>query len=128
MTNDYFYMNKDKVVVPSKGRHTIYDFKVEPNETVDFNVVVTSDQKGINNSLWLYLYKDGQRVVASVDDGETRNDDNASLSLMYKGKVGEEGGKFELKAEGSTANRIIPPTQMQIGYKTYGPGHMLSVL
>ena len=121
-------MNKAKVVIPSKGRHKIYEFEVAAGEMVDFQAVVTTDQAGINNSLWLYLYQDGRRVVASVDDSETRNDDNASLSLIYKTKAGEEGSKFELKAEGSTANRIIPPSQMQIGYKTYGPGHELSVL
>ena len=95
---------------------------------MDFQVVITSDQGGINNSLWLYLYQDGEQVVASVDDGETRNDDNASLSLIYKGKARDQGSSFVLKAEGSSGNRVIPATQMQIGYKTYGPGHMLSVL
>ena len=65
---------------------------------MDFQVVVTTDQAGINNSLWLYLYQDGKQVAASVDDSETRNDDNASLSLIYKAKAGDEGSKFVLKA------------------------------
>ena len=128
MTNDYYYTNKEKFFVPPKGRHQIYEFEVAPEEIVDFQVVVTTDQAGINNSLWLYLYQDGKQVAASVDDSETRNDDNASLSLIYKAKAGDEGSKFVLKAEGSTANRIIPRHQMQIGYKTYGPGHELTVL
>ena len=33
-----------------------------------------------------------------------------------------------IMAEGSSANRKIPAKQMQIGYKTYGPGHELSIL
>ena len=128
MTNDYYYTNREKFFVPPRDRHQIYAFDVDGEETVDFQVVITSDQGGINNSLWLYLYQDGEQVVASVDDGETRNDDNASLSLIYKGKARDQGSSFVLKAEGSSGNRVIPATQMQIGYKTYGPGHMLSVL
>ena len=89
---------------------------------------MTTDQAGVNNSLWLILYQDGKKVAAAVDDSETKGDDNASLTLIYKAKAREGGSNFELKAQGSTANRVIPATQMQVGYKTYGPGHMLSVL
>ena len=121
-------MNKDKIVIPRSGTHGIYEFDVAGGETVDFQVAVTTDQAGVNNSLWLILYQDGKKVAASVDDSETKGDDNASLTLIYKAKAREGGSNFELKAQGSTANRVIPATQMQVGYKTYGPGHMLSVL
>jgi len=121
-------MNKEKIVIPRSGTHGIYEFDVAGGETVDFQVAVTTDQGGVNNSLWLILYQDGKKVAASVDDSETKGDDNASLTLIYKAKAREGGSNFELKAQGSTANRVIPATQMQVGYKTYGPGHMLSVL
>ena len=64
-------------------------------------------------------------MAASVDDSDYKTDDNASVGMIYRVKAGPNGSRFEIKAEGSSKVRKIPPTQLQIGYKTYGPGYEL---
>ena len=86
---------------------------------------VTSDHDGDNNMLTLYLVKDGERVSNAVDDGNG-GDDNASLSLLYKEKMNQTS-TFHVWSKAYTEDIRILPKHLQIGYKTYGSGHDLTV-
>ena len=65
-------------------------------------------------------------MSTSWDDG-SGDDDNVSVSLLFKEKVAQDS-QFQIKAWVSSYNRHIPPTQLQIGYKTYGSGLDLTIL
>ena len=92
-------------------------------EVLDLQVNVTTDPDGLNNGIALFLYQDGEEVAISWDDGNN-DDDNVSVSLLFKEKV-TQYSHFQVKAWASSWNRQIPPTHLQIGYKTYGSGHDL---
>ena len=78
----------------------------------------------------------GVRVASSVEDSNegpqsngNQNDDNLSLSLLYKEKVLVDT-TFSLYVTESNLNngqkKAIPAHQLQVGYKTYGIGHDLN--
>ena len=99
--HDYYKLNSRTITIPSRGEHYLHDFTVDSEETLDLHVQVTTDQAGINNSLWIRLYKcragsstkdcvrKENRVAISVDDSDYKTDDNASVALIYKTKLGE---------------------------------------
>ena len=65
-------------------------------------------------------------VATSVDDGNG-DDDNLSLSLLYQAKM-DCDSHFEVVGQAYTRAHRIPESQLQIGYKTYGPGLELTLL
>ena len=65
-------------------------------------------------------------MAKSVDDGNG-NDDNDSLSMLFKAKMTQDSS-FQLKAKVSSHDRTIPAKQFQVSYKTYASGLDLTVL
>merc|ERR1712071_262289 len=94
-------------------------------EVLDFIANVTSDHAGDNNMLTLYLVKDDNRVSHAVDDGNG-DDDNASLSILYKEKV-TQNATFHVWSKAFTEDIRILENHLHIGYKTYGSGHNVSI-
>ena len=70
------------------------------------------------------LLEAGTEVARSVDDGNGK-DDNLALSLAFKTTVHAET-VFTLTAEAFSCTHSIPARQLQIGWKTYGPGYGLN--
>jgi len=126
MTGDYFYMNDREIQVPQAGEHLIREFSVPAGEMLDLTVNITSAENGKNNALWLRLYQDDVLVATSIDDGDGK-DDNASVAMLFK-RTMTQNSTFKIKVAGGSGVRKIPRTQLQIGYKTYGAGHDLTVL
>ena len=119
-------MNPLPFDIPKNGEYLLHTFTVPAGEMLDLNVNITSSESGKNNALWLWLYQDDVKVAQSIDDGDG-NDDNASVALLYK-TVMTQNSTFRIMAQAGSHIRKIPATQLQIGYKTYGPGHDLTVL
>ena len=69
---------------------------------------------------------DGFDVAYAVDHGNG-GDDNLLLSLHYEGTM-EWNSTFLLWARNDSVAHKIPQNQLQIGFKTYGKGHELSIL
>ena len=65
-------------------------------------------------------------MATSIDDGDGK-DDNASVAMLFK-RTMTQNSTFKVKVAGGSHVRRIPATQLQIGYKTYGAGHDLTVL
>ena len=74
------------------------------------------------------------RVASSVEDSNdgpqsngNPNDDNRSLSLLYKEKVLVDTSFKVFYNESWTDGKpkYIPAHQIQVGWKTYGIGHVL---
>lgn len=127
---DFYYKNTRKIDVRRNDDKLLHRFCLDEFESLDFLAVVSSsaDDRDNNNDLRLNLYQEGRgAVVTSVDDGEARSDDNSSLALHYKTKVGPGTTCFALKARATRSDREIPVAHLQVGYKTYGPGHDLTV-
>ena len=125
---DYYFKNPRKIEVDA-GRETVLrQFCIDEDETLDFLAVVSSSSasKDEHNDLRLNLYQDGRKVVTSIDDGDKGSDDNSSLALHYKTQV-RDRTCFALKAKATWRDREIPASQLQVGYKTYGRGHELSM-
>ena len=83
-------------------------------QTVSLQVNVSTAEKGQNDALWIYLYKDGQKIASSVDDGD-KKDDNSSLGMIYKEKTNANqswDSYFSIKIRGGPTERKIPATQM----------------
>ena len=128
---DFYYKNTKKINVRRNDPELLHRFCLDAFESVDFLAIVsTSAFDGDNNNdLRLNLYQEGRgAVVTSVDDGEARSDDNSSLALHYKTRVGSRPTCFALKASATRSDREIPVAHLQVGYKTYGPGHDLTIL
>ena len=78
----------------------------------------------------------GVRVASSVEDSNegpqsngNQNDDNLSLSLLYKEKVLHDTTYTFKVGEWVWNNgqqKAIPAHHMQVGYQTYGIGHALN--
>ena len=126
---DFYYKNTRKIEVEEGEEEELHRFCLDDFESLDFLAVVTSsaNDRDDNNDLRLNLYQDGRPVVTSVDDGDSRTDDNSSLALHYKTKVGRGTTCFALKARATRSDREIPVSQLQVGYKVYGPGHDLTI-
>lgn len=77
----------------------------------------------------------GVLVASSVEDSNegpqsngNHNDDNLSLSLLYKEKVLYDT-TFTFKVYEIVVDKLqkaIPAHHMQVGYQTYGIGHVLN--
>ena len=72
----------------------VRSFTVQAGEVLDFMANVTTDDATPANWLRIELWNDDGRLVSAVDDSnegfvnrEVGNDDNLSLSLLYKEKV-----------------------------------------
>ena len=103
---------------------------------LDLTANVTTDEQGFNNFFELFLHKEvagsNDLVARAVDDSNEGlnaegkpNDDNLSLTLLYKEKVTEKTW-FSLMARAKHETHTVPKHQLQIGYKTYGSGHALN--
>ena len=70
----------------------LHTFTVEAGESLDFLANITTHDDYQSNFFKLYLLKNGAVVAWSEDDGNwvdgktAENDDNLSLSLLYKGQ------------------------------------------
>ena len=99
-------------------------------EAFDLTANVTTDEEGFNNFFELFLMDDEDEVVARAADDSNEglnaegkpNDDNLSLTLLYKEKVSKDT-TFKLYAKAIHETHTVPAHQLQIGYKTYGSGH-----
>ena len=89
MTGNFFYQNDNEITVWNghNDRKELLKFDVACGEVLDFLANVTTHTKGNKNDMVrLDLVQDGVVVSSSVDDGNG-NDDNLSLSLLYKAKM-----------------------------------------
>ena len=77
-----------------------------------------------NNGMVFRLYENGVEVAMSVDDGNGK-DDNLALSLGFKTTVAVDTA-FELTGQVFSYTHSIPARQLQVGWKTYGPGYGLN--
>ena len=131
ITGDYFKINGEEMTVGAVDV-LLHTFTVEPFESLDFLANITTHDDYQSNFFKLYLLKDGAVVARSEDDGNwvdgktAENDDNLSLSLLYKGQF-HQYARYELFAQALPFEHKIKEEQMQISYKTYGVGHKLTV-
>ena len=104
-------------------------------ESLEFIANVTTNEVEESNYFDMWLQNEaGVRIVSAVDDGNegpqsngNPNDDNLSLSLLYKQYFASETTLYlYAKAVGVPAH-YVPQHQLQIGYKTYGSGHEMTV-
>ena len=107
----------------------LHEFIVPAGESLEFIANITTDELGPSNYLEMYLEINGDIFISAVDDSNegpqsngNPNDDNLSLSVLYKEKMDQDTLVILwAEARGTTIN--VPKHQLQIGYKTYGPGH-----
>ena len=110
----------------------LHTFTVEAGESLDFLANITTHDDYQSNYFKLRLLKNGELVAKSEDDGNwvdgktAENDDNLSLSLLYKGQFNQDA-RYEVFAQALPFEHKIKEDQMQISYKTYGVGHKLTV-
>lgn len=124
ITKDYSYVNPNDFDIPLTGFYTLHTFDVPAGETLDFECAIASHQGRKNNALWLRLYQDDQVVSVTIDDGQG-GDDNNVVAMFYKAKMNpNRGSSFKLLAWGGSHPRTIMSRQFQLGYKTYGVGHV----
>ena len=84
ITEDFYYINDDKITLPQNEPFDLYEWTVEAGETMDFEVHFDTSQAGKNNSVWLYLFNEDDILMArSCDDGDG-GDDNSVLTMFYK--------------------------------------------
>ena len=131
ITGDYFKINGEEMTVGDVDV-LLHSFIVKAGESLDFLANVTTHDDYQSNFFKLYLMKDGAVVARSEDDGNwvdgktAENDDNLSLSLLYKGQFNQDA-RYEVFAQALPFEHKIKEDQMQISYKTYGAGHKLTV-
>ena len=131
ITGDYFKINGEEMTVGDVDV-LLHSFIVKAGESLDFLANVTTHDDYQSNFFKLYLMKDGACVARSEDDGNwvlgktAENDDNLSLSLLYKGQFSQDA-RYEVFAQALPFEHKIKEDQMQISYKTYGIGHKLTV-
>lgn len=117
-------MNPNDFDLPLTGSYNLHSFDVPAGETLDFEVSIASHQGRKNNALWLRLYQDDVQVSVTIDDGQG-GDDNNVVAMFYKAKMDpSRGSSFKLLAWGGSHVRTIAKRQFQLGYKTYGVGHV----
>ena len=91
ITGDYFVSNDDELEVTSVGLK-LHEFTVPAGESLEFIANVTTDELEESNYFDMWIQNEaGVRVISAVDDGNegpqsngNPNDDNLSLSLLYK--------------------------------------------
>lgn len=91
ITGDYFKINGEEMTVGDVDV-LLHSFTVEAGESLDFLANITTHDDYQSNYFKLRLLKNGELVAKSEDDGNwvdgktAENDDNLSLSLLYKGQ------------------------------------------
>ena len=131
ITGDYFKINGEEMTVGDDDV-LLHSFIVKAGESLDFLANITTHDDYQSNFFKLYLLKNGAVVARSEDDGNwvdgktAENDDNLSLSLLYKGQF-DQDARYEVFAQALPFEHKIKEDQMQISYKTYGAGHKLTV-
>ena len=131
ITGDYFKINGEEMTVGDDDV-LLHSFIVKAGESLDFLANITTHDDYQSNFFKLYLLKNGAVVARSEDDGNwvdgktAENDDNLSLSLLYKGQF-DQDARYEVFAQALPFEHKIKEDQMQISYKTYGVGHKLTV-
>ena len=126
---DYFWMNDTQWSVWG-NELAVKSFSVPAGQTLSFQMNVSTHQAGKNDALWIYLYKDGQKIASSVDDGD-KKDDNSSLGMIYKEKTDPNqswDSWYQVRLQGGPTERKIPATQMSMSYQFYGEDYPLTVL
>ena len=126
---DYFWMNPNQISCWG-NELTLQWFEVPAGQTLSLQVNVSTDQAGKNDALWIYLYKNGQKIASSIDDGD-KKDDNASVGMIYKEKTDPNqswNNSYQVKIRGGPTERKIPATQFQMSYQIYGNDYPLTVL
>ena len=91
ITGDYFVSNDDELVVTAAGLK-LHEFTVPAGESLEFIANVTTNELEESNYFDIWIQNEaGVRVISAVDDGNegpqsngNPNDDNLSLSLLYK--------------------------------------------
>ena len=79
ITEDFHYINSDKIELEKGVRNTLYEWTVKAGETMDLEVHFDTDQDRINqnNSVKLVLFMDGDVVMANSQDDGDGGDDNS---------------------------------------------------
>ena len=128
---DKFWINKEEITVESQY-HCFEEFKVGPNETVDFSANLSTGwgAESRQGNFWILLQKDGQEVAWSVDDRDLATDDswqNSSVSLIYREKLGNGwSSKFRLcyTVDADLVGIVAAKGWWQYGYQIYGHRHV----
>ena len=56
ITSDLYHFNKDTFIIPANNHeHKLHSWTIPAGETMDFYIIMTSDEAGRNNDLWLTL-------------------------------------------------------------------------
>ena len=124
--SDNFYTNTDKVLIPKDEVKTLRQFVLRAGYTLDLLAIASTKEEAYkqNNGMILKLFQNGAEVAHSVDDGNGK-DDNLAMSLAFKTTVAVDTA-FELTGQVFSYTHSIPARQLQIGWKTYGPGYGLN--
>merc|ERR1712071_211059 len=104
-------------------------------ESLEFIANITTNEKEESNYFNMWLQNEaGERIISAVEDGNegpqsngNPNDDNLSLSLIYKQEFASETTLYLYAEAIGVLAHYVPPHQMQVSYKTYGSGHKMTV-
>ena len=91
ITGDYFVSNDLECVITHKGLK-MHEFTVPAGESLEFIANITTNEVEESNYFNMWLQNEaGERIISAVEDGNegpqsngNPNDDNLSLSLIYK--------------------------------------------